>query len=120
MKAARWANGRSATDSGGASRKIIPRFTQRRSRGRVSSPKSRVAYVDGKYVFDFRVVPEHVGHPHGWREADLDLNIGAQSDGCFMAHIPADTVGHGGNTDYICTIPFQVGRRAFGSLEPAR
>jgi len=80
-------------------------------------PEVPVAYVDAKYVFDFASCRSTwVTHTDG-QKPDLDLNIGARSDGCFIAHIPADAIGHEGNTDYTCTIPFQVGRRAFGSLD---
>ena len=80
-------------------------------------PEIPVAYVDAKYVFDFASCRSTwVTHTDG-QKPDLDLNIGAQSDGCFIAHIPADAIGHEGNTDYTCTIPFQVGKRAFGSLD---
>ena len=80
-------------------------------------PEIPLAYVDAKYVFDFASCrTTWVTHTDG-NKPDLDLNIGAQSDGCFIAHIPADAIGHEGNTDYTCTIPFQVGRRAFDSLD---
>jgi len=73
-----------------------------------------------KYVFDFASCRSTwVTHTDG-EKPDLDLNIGAQSDGCFMAHIPADTVGHGGNTDYICTIPFQSWQTRVRLARPAR
>jgi hypothetical protein len=74
-------------------------------------PEIPVAFLNGKYVFDFAscrstwVTYTSVGKP------DLELNIGAQPNGCFIAFI------RGGNTDYTCTIPFQVGSRAFDSLE---
>jgi hypothetical protein len=80
-------------------------------------PEIPVAYVDAKYVFDFASCRSTwVTHTDG-QKPDLDLNIGAQPGGCFIAHIPADATGREGNTDYTCTIPFQVGKRAFGSLD---
>jgi hypothetical protein len=74
-------------------------------------PEVPVAFLNGKYVFDFAscrgtwVTSTAVGRP------DLELNIRAQPNGCFIAFIG------GGNTDYTCTIPLQVGSRAFDSLE---
>ena len=80
-------------------------------------PEIPVAYLDGKYVFDFASCRSTwVTHTDG-QKAALDLNIVWNADGCFIAYIPADTTGHQGNTDYTCTIPFQTGRRAFGSLD---
>ncbi len=76
-----------------------------------------VTYVDGKYVFDFASCRgTWITHREG-EKADLDLNIHALADGCFIAHIPADAAGHQGNADYTCTVPFQTGRRAFASLD---
>ena len=80
-------------------------------------PEIPLAYVDAKYVFDFASCRSTwVTHMDG-RRPDLDLNIGAQSDGCFIAYISVDAEGHEGIPDYTCTIPFQVGKREFGSLD---
>jgi len=80
-------------------------------------PEIPVKYIDGKYVFDFASCRSTwVTHLDG-SKPDLDLNIGAQNDGCFIAHIPADAEGHEGNTDYTCKIPFQTGTRAFSTLD---
>jgi hypothetical protein len=80
-------------------------------------PEIPLKYIDGKYVFDFGSCRSTwVTHVAG-SKADLDLNIGAQPDGCFIAHIPADAEGNEGNTDYTCKIPFQTGARAFSTLD---
>lgn len=80
-------------------------------------PEIPVAYVDGKYVFDFASCRSTwVTHTDG-RKQVLALNIVARTEGCFVAYIPEDVMGHGGAVDYTCTVPFQVGKRAFGSLD---
>ena len=80
-------------------------------------PEIPVSYADAKYVFDFASCRSTwVTHTDG-RKPDLDLNIGWQSNGCFIAHVPADATGRGGSVDYTCTVPFRVGKRAFGSLD---
>jgi hypothetical protein len=80
-------------------------------------PEIPVAYVDAKYVFDFASCRSTwVTYTDGQKPV-LELNIGGQADGCFIAHIPADATGGEGSTDYTCTIPYQVGKRAFGSLD---
>jgi hypothetical protein len=80
-------------------------------------PEIPVAYIDGKYVFDFASCRSTwVTHTDAGRP-DLELNIlGAQPKGCFIAYIPEDAMEHGAPGSYNCTIPFQVGRRAFSSL----
>jgi hypothetical protein len=80
-------------------------------------PDIPVAYVDAKYIFDFASCRDTwVTHTDG-KKRDLDLNTGAQSDGCYVAYLPVGALGHEGNADYTCKIPFQVGKRAFGSLD---
>ena len=80
-------------------------------------PEVPVTYADGKYVFDFASCRSTwITHRNG-EKADLDLNVNARAEGCFIAHIPADAAGHQGNPDYTCTVPFQTGRRAFASLD---
>ena len=80
-------------------------------------PEIPVAYLDGKYVFDFASCRStRVAHRDG-EKPDVDLNIVARSSYCFIAHIPADTAGQEDNVDYTCAIPFQVGIRAFDSLD---
>lgn len=80
-------------------------------------PEIPVKYVDGKYVFDFESCRSTwVTHLDG-QKPDLDLNIGAQGDGCFIAYIPADAQGNEGNTDYTCKIPFKAGTHAFPTLD---
>jgi hypothetical protein len=80
-------------------------------------PEIPVAYADGKYVFDFASCRSTwVTHTDGGKP-DLELNIGARPEGCFIAYIPEEVMQHGGAGDYTCTIPFQVGRRAFGSMD---
>ncbi len=80
-------------------------------------PEIPVAWVNGKYVFDFGSCRQtEVTHTDG-SKPDLTLGIRGTPGGCFISYAPADSMGHDGNTDYTCTIPFQVGRRAFDSLD---
>lgn len=83
-------------------------------------PDIPVSYVDGKYIFDFASCRSTWVTHTDTSKPDLELNIGAKPEGCFIAHIPADAVnggGNGGMGEYNCTIPFQVGKRTLGSLD---
>jgi hypothetical protein len=74
-------------------------------------PEIPLAFLNGKYVFDFASCRSTWLTYTAAGKPDLELNIRAQPSGCFIAFI------RGGNTDYTCKIPFQVGSRAFDSLE---
>src|SRR6185312_11846759 len=80
-------------------------------------PEIPVAWINEKYVFDFASCRQTVVTHTDGRKPDLTLGIGGRPDGCFITYAPADASGQDGNTVYTCTVPFQVGRRAFGSLD---
>jgi len=102
---------------GGCEQKDYPAIYPEEKQRQGFKPEIPVTYVDGKYVFDFASCRSTwVTHTDG-QKADLDLNINAGPQGCFIALIPADPAGHEGNLDYTCTIPFQTGTRAFASLD---
>jgi hypothetical protein len=74
-------------------------------------PEIPVAYVDAKYVFDFASCRStSITYTDGQKPV-LDLNIRGQAGGCSIA------TGHDDQTDYTCTVPFRVGKRAFDSLD---
>jgi hypothetical protein len=80
-------------------------------------PEIPVAYVDGKYVFDFASCRSTwVTHTEGGKP-DLELNIGAGPNGCSVAYIPEESMERGAPGSYNCTIPFQVGKRTFDTLD---
>lgn len=80
-------------------------------------PEIPLAYAGGKYVFDFAACRStRVTHIRDGR-ADLELNIAAQTDGCFVGYFPEAFIEHGGGDYYTCTIPFRVGRQAVASLD---
>ena len=109
-RAKRFANGRSATGSADAGRRIVQRSTRRRSRGRASNPKFRSPTPNGKYVFDFAscrsmwVTHTDAGKP------DLELNIiGEQPKSCVIAYILEDAM-EPGRLDTI-TAPSRMARK---------
>lgn len=84
-----------------------------------------ITYRNGKYIFDFascrRTVIVHTeGRVTG-------LNIDSQQDGCSYGYATKDDVVYEDDLEALqfgpqkqgfhCTIPFQVGRLAFGSLD---
>ena len=83
------ANGRRATGSADARRRIIQRSTRRRSRDRASNPKFRSPTPNGKYVFEFASCRSTwIMHTDAVKP-DLKLNIiGEQPKGCLIAYIP--------------------------------
>jgi hypothetical protein len=74
-------------------------------------PEIPVAFLNGKYVFDFASCRSTWVTYNNGGKPDLELNIGAQPNGCFIAYI------RNGIGDYNCTIPLQVGRGEFDSLD---
>jgi len=80
-------------------------------------PEIPVAFLNGKYVFDFASCRStQVTHSVGGKP-DLELAFGAQPAGCSVAYIPEEMMEHGGTGGYNCLIPFQSGRQAFDSLD---
>jgi hypothetical protein len=81
-------------------------------------PEIPVVYVDGKYVFDFSSCRSTwVTHKDASGKPDVELNIGAQANGCSIAYLPEAFMEHGGSGSYNCTIPFQTGKRALESVD---
>jgi hypothetical protein len=74
-----------------------------------------VSFQSGKYVFDFTscwstwVV--HVG------TEDLNLNIGGSPYRCNIGYLPQQAIENGGEGEYLCRIPFSVGKRELDSLD---
>ena len=80
-------------------------------------PEIPVRYVEGKYVFDFSSCRSTwVTHNDALGKPDVELNIGAQANGCFIAYIPEASMKRDAGS-YTCTIPFQTGKRALESLD---
>ncbi len=79
-------------------------------------PEIPVSYQHGKYVFDFASCWSTWVTQTG--NEDLNLNIGLGSPyRCEIAYIPQHVLEHGGEGDYICRIPFSVGKRELDSLD---
>jgi hypothetical protein len=87
-------------------------------------PEIPITYSNGKYVFDFsscrRTVIEHT---EGYV---TDLNIGSQQDGCSYHYNTKDDVIYQDDLQaqsgklkqgFFCTVPFQLGKRAFDTLD---
>jgi len=111
-KDTRWASGQSVTDLAAVSRKITRPFIQTRRVGLASSPRSLFP-TSMENIF----LTLHPAGAHNTAKPDLELNIVAKPEGCFIASIPDDATKRGGTGAYTCTVPFQVGKRALGSLD---
>ena len=74
-----------------------------------------VSFQDGKYVFDFASCWSTWVSKDGVEE--LNLNITSSRYRCGIAYLPQHVIEHGGDGDYLCRIPFSVGKRELESLD---
>jgi len=83
-------------------------------------PSIPLEYIQGKYVFDFascrrtKITYTENGEPA------LELNINPGPDGCLYAYSAENEIEHGMESrdlGHHCIIPFQVGQKAFDSLD---
>jgi hypothetical protein len=74
-----------------------------------------ISFQHGKYVFDFTSCWSTWVTQTG--SEDLNLNIGGSPYRCQIAYLPQRVIEHGGEGDYICRIPYAVGRRELESLD---
>ena len=80
-------------------------------------PEIPLTYGDGKYFWDFASCRSTwITHTDGGKP-DLEFNVLAKPDGCFIAYIPEQSMERGAPRSYNCTVPFQTGRRWFDSLD---
>jgi len=88
-------------------------------------PEIPITYRNGKYVFDFASCRRTVmTHTEGYV---TDINIGARQDACSYHYDTKDDVVYQDDLEalqfghqkqgFLCTIPFQLGNRAFASLD---
>jgi hypothetical protein len=74
-----------------------------------------ISFQHGKYIFDFASCWSTWVTQSGAEE--LNLNIGGSPYRCNIAYLPQHSIEHGGDGDYICSIPFPVGKRELDSLD---
>ncbi len=77
-----------------------------------------ISFQHGKYIFDFASCWSTWVTQSG-AEA-LNLNIGGSSYRCNIAYLPQHSIEHGGDGDYLCRIPFSVGKRELDSPDLRR
>ena len=97
--------------------KVYPAVDPDEKKRQGFKPEIPVTYIDGKYVFDFascRFTP--FKHRDG-EKTDLRFSLGPQPQGCAFYYTPVEDEVREGPMKYSCTIPFQTGTRAFGSLD---
>jgi len=79
-----------------------------------------IAYSDSKYVFDFASCRRTQITFSDGGKSSLELNINSGPDGCLYAYATEDEMEHGmerRDLGHHCVVPFQVGKRAFDSLD---
>jgi hypothetical protein len=79
-------------------------------------PEIPVSFVEGKYVFDFASCRGTEITHTAYGEPDFNLSFGTIDGGCFINYSPEED-WFWQELHYTCTIPFQVGKSSFGSLD---
>jgi len=77
-----------------------------------------ISFQHGKYIFDFTSCWSTWVTQSGAEV--LNLNIGGSPYRCNIAYLPQHFIEHGGDGDYLCRIPFSVGKRELDSLDLRR
>lgn len=77
-----------------------------------------ISFQHGEYIFDFTSCWSTWVTQSG-AEA-LNLNIGGSPYRCNIAYLPQHAIEHGDGGDYMCCIPFSVGKRELDSLDLRR
>jgi hypothetical protein len=113
---------------GGCEQKDYPELDPDEMQRPGVKPEIPITYVNGKYVFDFTSCRRtQIAHTDGnitW------VNIGSQQEGCAYDYQTKDDVVYQDDLQALqsgkqkqgfhCSVPFQLGRRAFDSLDLMR